>query len=102
MLIMLISGGPLTDLDLPKVPAWKLVDGTLIVHHHDLTGTNISCNKKIYAYPVGMHAECDQGRVVAATADFYLDYVTQPGAVEVLYSPITKRIVQSYGVHPHD
>ena len=102
MLSITITNGPLSDLDLRKIPAWKLVDGTLVVHYHDLTGTGVTCEKKLYAYPVGIHAECDHGRLIAATADFYLDYTSQSGAVEVLYSPITKRIMHSDGVSPND
>ena len=92
MLGVLITGGPLSDLDLPKVTGWQLTDGKIVFHEYDLMNAGISCDLIMCAYPVGTTSRCDNGRLFAATGGIYDDYASEPGAVEISYSPITETI----------
>ena len=92
MLGVLISGGPLSDLELPKIRGWQLPDGTMIFHEYDLIDAGIDCEMIMCAYPVGTTSRCDGGKLFAATGGFYDDYASTSGAVEISYSPITEVI----------
>ena len=89
MLGVLITGGPLSDLDLPKVSGWQLPDGKIVFHEYDLINAGIDCDLMMCAYPVGTTSRCDNGRLFAATGGIYDDYASEPGAVEISYSPVT-------------
>ena len=92
MLGVLITGGPLSDLDLPKVSGWKLPDGRVVFHEFDLVNAGIDCDLIMCAYPVGTTSRCDGGKLFAATGGLYDGYAGIPGAVEVSYSPVTEII----------
>jgi len=89
MLGVLVTGGPLSDLELPKVSGWKLPDGTMIFHEYDLINAGIECKMIMCAYPVGTTSRCDDGKLFAATGGFYDDHASTPGAVKITYSPVT-------------
>ena len=92
MLSVLITGGPLSNLDLPKVSGWQLTDGKIVFHEYDLINAGIECEMIMCAYPVGTTSRCDGGKLFAATGGFYDDYASTSGAVEISYSPITEVI----------
>ena len=89
---VLITGGPLSDLELPKVSGWQLPDGTMIFHEYDLINAGIECEMIMCAYPVGTKSRCDGGKLFAATGGFYDDYASTPGVAEISYSPVTGTI----------
>ena len=89
---VLITGGPLSDIELPKVSGWQLPDGRMIFHEYDLINAGIKCEMIMCAYPVGTTSRCDGGRLSAATGGFYDDHASTPGAVEITYTPITEVI----------
>jgi hypothetical protein len=91
-LAVLITGGPLSDLELPKVRGWQMPDGTMIFHEYDLINAGIECEMIMCAYPVGTTSRCDGGKLFAAIGGFYDDYASTSGAVEISYSPITEVI----------
>lgn len=90
MLGVFITGGPLSDLELPKVSGWKLPDGKIVFHEFDLINAGIDCNLIMCAYPIGTTSRCDGGKLFAATGGFYDDYASIPGVVEISYSPVTE------------
>ena len=92
MLCVLITGGPLSDIELPKVSGWQLPDGRMIFHEYDLINAGIKCEMIMCAYPVGTKSRCDGGKLFAATGGFYDDYASTPGVVEISYSPVTETI----------
>jgi len=92
MLGVLITGGPLSDIELPKVSGWQLPDGTVVFNEYDLMKAGIDCDLITCAYPVGTKSRCDGGKLFAATGGFYDDYASTSGAVEISYSPITEVI----------
>ena len=92
MLGVLITGGPLSDLDLPKVSGWQLPDGTTVFHEYELINAGIDCDQIWHGYHSGSISRCDDGSLTAATGDYYDNYATSPGAKEISYSPVTKTI----------
>jgi hypothetical protein len=92
LLGVLITGGPLSDLELPKVSGLKLPDGSMVFNEYDLMNAGIECEMIMCAYPVGTTSRCDGGKLFAATGGFYDDYASTSGAVEISYSPITEMI----------
>ena len=89
---ILITGGTLSDLELPKVRGWQLPDGTTVFNEYDLVDAGVSCNLIMCAYPIGTTATCDGGKLFAATGELYNGYADTPGVVKISYSPITETI----------
>ena len=92
ILAVIITGGPLSDFELPKVRGWQMPDGKVVFHEYDLINAGVDCDLIMCGYPVGTTSQCDDGQLFAATGGFYDDYATTPGAVEIVYSPITEVI----------
>lgn len=100
MIGVFIIGGPLSDLDLPKVSGWKLPDGKIVFHEFDLINAGIECDLIMCAYPVGTTSRCDNGKLFAATGGMYDLYATEPGVIEISYSPVTETVTPIFKANP--
>ena len=95
MLGVLITGGPLSDIELPKVSGWQLTDGTIVFNEFDLMNAGINCELIMCRYPAGTTSRCDNGNLYAASGELYDKYATELGAVEISYSPATEVVKAS-------
>ena len=95
MLGVLIIGGPLSDIELPQVSGWQLPDGTIVFNEFDLMNAGIKCELFMCRYPAGTTSRCDNGNLYAASGELYDKYATEPGVIEIFYSPATEVIKPS-------
>ena len=95
MLGALITGGSLSDIELPKVSGWQLTDGTIVFNEFDLMNAGINCELIMCRYSAGTTSRCDNGNLYAASGELYDKYATELGAVEISYSPATEVVKAS-------
>ncbi|MDC1240980.1 hypothetical protein N8Z80_08130 [Litorivicinus sp.] len=99
MLGVLITSGSLSDIELPKVSGWQLPDGTIVFNEFDLMNAGINCELIRCAYPAGTTSRCDNGNLSAASGELYDKYATEPGVVEIFYSPATEVVKASFEIN---
>ena len=95
MLGALITGSSLSDIELPKVSGWQLTDGTIVFNEFDLMNAGIKCELITCRYSAGTTSRCDNGNLSAASGELYDKYATEPGVIEIFYSPATEVIKPS-------
>ena len=82
------------SLEIPLVSGWELADGSVILNEDQLWEAGIECDMLFCFFPMGTSSSCDNGRLVAASGNWFWRYQDEPGVQPIAYDPVNDLIIR--------
>jgi hypothetical protein len=92
--LMVLPITKIQSLEIPLVSGWELADGSVILNEYQLWEAGIECDMLFCFFPMGTSSSCDNGRLVAASGDWFWRHQDEPGVKPVAYDVLNDLLIR--------
>ena len=92
--LMVLPTTKIQSLEIPLVSGWEFADGSVILNEHQLWEVGIECEMLFCFFPLGTSSSCDDGRLAAASGEWFSSHQDETGVRSILYDVVNDRLIR--------